>query len=34
MRLYIDYYGLNNLTIKDYTPLPLISEMLDRLSRA
>jgi hypothetical protein len=34
MRLYIDYRGLNDLTIKDYIPLPLISETLDRLSGA
>jgi hypothetical protein len=34
MRLYINYYGLNDLTIKDRTPLPLISETLDRLSGA
>jgi hypothetical protein len=34
MRLCVDYRGLNNLTIKDRTPLPLISETLDRLSGA
>jgi hypothetical protein len=34
MRLYVNYRGLNDLTIKDYTPLPLISETLDRLSGA
>lgn len=31
LRLYIDYYRLNNITIKNHTPLPLISETLDRL---
>jgi hypothetical protein len=34
MRLCVDYCGLNDLTIKDRTPLPLISETLDRLSGA
>ena len=34
LRLYIDYRGLNRITIKDRTPLPLISETLDRLRRA
>jgi hypothetical protein len=32
MRLYVDYYGLNDIIIKDCTPLPLITETLDRLS--
>ena len=30
----IDYWGLNNLTIKNQYPLPLIGESLDRLGRA
>ena len=33
-RLYIDYWGLNNLTIKNKYPLPLIRESLDRLDQA
>jgi hypothetical protein len=32
--LCIDYWGLNTITIKDRTPLPLIGEALDRLSKA
>jgi hypothetical protein len=32
MRLYINYYRLNDLTIKDRTPLPLIAKTLNRLS--
>lgn len=32
MRLCVDYRGLNALTIKNRYPLPLISEMIDRLS--
>ena len=32
--LYVDYRGLNNLTIKHWYPLPLIGESLDRLRRA
>ena len=34
LRLYVDYRGLNQITIKDRTPLPLISETMDRLRRA
>ena len=34
LRLYVDYQGLNNLTIKNRYPLPLIGELLDRLERA
>ena len=34
LRLCVDYQGLNNLTIKDRYPLPLISETLDRLRSA
>ena len=33
-RLCIDYLGLNNLTIKNQYPLPLIGESLDRLGQA
>ena len=29
LRLYVDYRGLNNLTIKNRYPLPLIDECLD-----
>jgi hypothetical protein len=32
LRLYIDYRGLNTITIKNRHPLPLISEILDRLN--
>ena len=34
LRLYVDYRGLNNLTIKNRYPLPLIGESLDWLRRA
>ena len=34
LRLYIDYRGLNNNTIKNRYSLPLIGKILDRLSRA
>ncbi len=34
LRLCVDYRGLNNLTIKNRYPFPLIGEALDRLSRA
>ena len=34
LRLCIDYRGLNNFTIKNQYPLPLIGESLDRLGRA
>ena len=33
LRFYIDYRGLNAITIKNRYPLPLILETLDRLSR-
>ena len=33
-RLCVNYQGLNNLTIKNWYPLPLIGELLDRLGRA
>lgn len=32
--LYINYHGLNAIIIKNRYPLPLISEILDRLSGA
>ena len=34
LRLCVDYRGLNNLTIKNRYPLPLIGESLDRLGQA
>jgi hypothetical protein len=34
IRLCVDYRGLNKVTIKDQYPIPLVSEMLDRLSKA
>ncbi len=34
LRLYVDYRGFNNLTIKNWYPLPLIGEALDQLGRA
>ena len=34
LRLYIDYQGLNNLTIKNRYPLSLIEESLNRLGQA
>ncbi|EDN02416.1 hypothetical protein HCAG_00280 [Histoplasma mississippiense (nom. inval.)] len=34
LRLCVDYRGLNRITIKNRYPLPLISELLDRLSKA
>jgi hypothetical protein len=33
IRLYVDYYGLNKITIKNRYLLPLVSKILDRLSR-
>ena len=33
LRLCVDYLGLNNLTIKNRYPLPLIGESLDRLGK-
>jgi hypothetical protein len=33
-RLCVDYRGLNKVTIKNRYPLPLISELLDRLGHA
>ena len=34
LRLCVNYQGLNNLTIKNWYPLPLIGELLDRLGKA
>jgi hypothetical protein len=34
LRLYVDYHGLNDLTIKNRYPLPLIQEILDHVGRA
>ena len=34
LHLCVDYWGLNNITIKNRYPLPLIGELLDRLGRA
>jgi hypothetical protein len=34
MRLCVDYRGLNKVTIKNRYPIPLVSEMLNRLSKA
>ncbi len=34
LRLSVDYQGLNNLTIKNQYPLPLIGKSLDQLGRA
>ncbi len=34
LRLYVNYRGFNNLTIKNWYPLPLIGKSLDLLGRA
>ena len=34
LRLWVDYQGFNNLTIKNWYPLPLVRKSLDRLSWA
>ena len=34
LRLCVDYRGLNNITVKDRTPLPLMSELRERVGRA
>ena len=34
LRLYVDYRGHNNITIKNQYPLPLIGILLDRLGQA
>lgn len=33
LRLCVDYRGLNAITVRDRYPIPLISEILDRLRR-
>ncbi len=33
LRLFVDYRGLNNLTIKNQYPLVLVGKLLDRLRR-
>ena len=33
-RVYVDYYGLNDITVKNSYPLPLIHELQDRLQGA
>ena len=33
LRLIINYYGLNNITILIYYPIPLINELQNRLAR-
>ena len=34
LRLCVDYRGLNSVTIKNRYPLPLVGEIMDRLSKA
>ena len=34
LHFYVDYRGLNEMTIKNWYPLPLIQEMLARLQKA
>ncbi len=34
LRLCMDYWGLNNLTIKNWYPLPLVEKSLDQLGRS
>jgi len=34
LRLCVDYRGLNHLTVKNRYPLPLMGELMDRLSKA
>jgi hypothetical protein len=34
IRLCVDYCGLNKVTIKNRYPIPLVSEILDRLLKA
>jgi hypothetical protein len=34
LRMYVDYCGLNKITIKNRCPLPLISGLLDQLGQA
>ena len=34
LRLCVDYWGLNAVTVRNQTPLPLIGKTLDRLRRS
>jgi hypothetical protein len=34
MQLYVDYRGLNRITVKNRHPLPLITKSLERLAQA
>jgi len=34
LRLYVNYRALNNITVKDRHPLPLIIEIIDRFLKA
>ena len=34
LQLYVDYYGLNCVIVKNYYPLPLIKDLLDHLASA
>ena len=34
LRLCVDYRGLNSITVKNHYPLPLITEIIDRVSGA
>ena len=34
LRLYIDYRGLNTITVKNYYLLPLVTEIIDKVTRA
>ena len=34
MRLFVDYRALNRITVKNRYPIPLVSEMLNRFSKA
>ena len=34
LRIVVDYRGLNAITIKDRYPLPLMSELMDRVGKA
>ena len=34
LRLYVDYWGLNAITVKNRYLLPLITKIIDRVARA
>ena len=34
LRVVVDYYGLNAITIKDRYPLPLMTNLMDRVAKA